>query len=137
MSDGSKPGAVADVVSPDVSVRSLMKWPVGMVETTATVRECAESLVDDELGALAVVDNDVLLGVVAERDVVRQVAADADLEETEARDFMSFDPVTTTPDATAGEALALMRDAAVRHLPVLDEGELVGFVSIRDLVARP
>lgn len=117
-----------------IPVKSLMRWPVATIPGAASLRQCAEALVSDELGALAVLENDVLVGVVSERDVVRQVATDGDADEVRARDVMSLDPVTVGPDDTAERAVELMREAAVRHLPVLDEGDLVGFLSIRDLV---
>ena len=110
-----------------------MMWPVATVGSGASLRQIAEALTADELGALAVLENDTLVGVVSERDVVRHVAAGSDLDHTRARDVMSTDPVTVQPDDSLRHAAQLMRDAAVRHLPVLEDDLIAGFLSIRDL----
>ena len=110
-----------------------MMWPVATVGSGASLRQIAEALTVDELGALAVLENDTLVGVVSERDVVRHVAAGSDLDHTRARDVMSTDPVTVQTDDSLGHAAQLMRDAAVRHLPVLEDDLIAGFLSIRDL----
>lgn len=118
----------------DATVKSLMKWPVATVGGATSLRMVAEALVADEIGALAVIENDRVVGVIAERDVVRQVAAGVDPEHKRAEDMMSVQPVTVTPEDSVAHAASLMREAAVRHLPVLEGGELVGFVSIRDVL---
>lgn len=120
--------------SAGTTVKSLMKWPVATVAGATSLRAVAEALVADEIGALAVMENDRVVGVIAERDVVRQVAAGVDPDHKRADDMMSVQPVTVTPEDTVEHAVSLMREAAVRHLPVLDAGELVGFVSIRDVL---
>ena len=116
------------------NVKTRMRWPVAAVGGATPLREVAESLVADELGALAVVENDRLIGVISERDVVRQVAVGADPDHTRAVDMMSGDLVTVTPDDSLEDAAQLMRDAAVRHLPVVDGDRIKGFLSIRDLL---
>lgn len=118
----------------DITVKSLMKWPVAVVAESTSLRQVAEALVADEVGALAVMEGSHLIGVIAERDVVRQVAAGVDPEHKRAGDMMSTQPVTVTPEDTVEHAAALMREAAVRHLPVVDRAEVVGFVSIRDVL---
>jgi CBS domain-containing protein len=110
-----------------------MMWPVAVVDSGTTLRQAAESLAADELGALAVLEKDTLVGVLSERDVVRHVAAGADLDETLVRDGMSTDLVTVQTDDSLGHAAQLMREAAVRHLPVLEGDLIAGFLSIRDL----
>lgn len=114
-------------------VKSRMRWPVATIGGATPMRDVAEALVADELGALAVVENHAVIGVISERDVVRQVAAGADPDHTRAADMMSTELVTVGPGDTLDTAATLMREAAVRHLPVLDGEELVGFLSIRDL----
>lgn len=118
----------------DTTVKSLMQWPVATVSEATSLRAVAEALVADEVGALAVVEHDRIIGVIAERDVVRQVAAGVDPDDKRAGDMMSTQPVTVTSTDTVARARALMQEAAVRHLPVVDDGELVGFVSIRDVL---
>jgi CBS domain-containing protein len=116
------------------NVKTRMRWPVAAVGGATPLREVAESLVADELGALAVVENDRLIGVISERDVVRQVAMGADPDHTRAADMMSTEPVTVVPEDTLEHAATLMREAAVRHLPVVEGERIKGFLSIRDLL---
>lgn len=119
---------------PSDAVAGLMAWPVATADVDSTLLELAQALAEDEIGALAVLDRDGLVGVVSERDVVRHVAAGADLRHTRAREVMSLEPVTVESSETLGHAARLMCDAEVRHLPVLDGEELVGFLSLRDLL---
>lgn len=118
----------------DTTVKSLMQWPVAMVGESTSMRMVADALVADEVGALAVVSDDRLIGVIAERDIVRQVVFGADPDHTLAGDMMSTEPVTVAPGDSVQHASDLMREAGVRHLPVLDGDDLVGFISIRDLI---
>lgn len=120
----------------DATIKSLMRWPVATVDGATSLRAVAEALAADELGALAVVERDRLIGVIAERDVVQQVAAGTDPDQTRASDVMSTEPVTVSPSDSVDHASDVMREAGVRHLPVLDGDDLVGFVSIRDLFHR-
>ena len=119
--------------APSSPVKTLMRWPVATIGGATALRQVADSLVADELGALAVVENDKLIGVISERDVVRQVAMGADPDHTRASDMMSTDPVTVTPEDSLESAAALMSEAGVRHLPVVADDGTVGFLSIRDL----
>ena len=124
---------VARPARPSSPVRTLMMWPVAVVASGASLRQVADSLAADELGALAVLEHDKLVGVVSERDVVRHVAAGADLDHTRAGDVMTTDLVTVQTSDTLAHAAQLMRQAAVRHLPVLEGDLIAGFLSIRDL----
>ncbi|MGC4112088.1 MAG: CBS domain-containing protein [Nocardioides sp.] len=120
-------------VTPASEVRRLMMWPVATVETTATLSEVAEALAADEVGALCVTDDGRLAGIVSERDVVMHLAANADPAHLCAGEIMSDDLVTVSPDDTVLDAARQMQDAAVRHLPVVEDKRIAGIVSIRDL----
>ena len=94
------------------------------------------SLAQHRIGAVLVRDLDgTILGIVSERDVARMVAHDgaAALALT-ARQVMTSNVHTVTPDMAIVEALGMMTDRRIRHLPVVVEGRLVGMVSIGDLV---
>jgi CBS domain-containing protein len=114
-------------------VSSLMSWPVVSVEITDSLVDVSRALAADEIGAVLVLHNDVLVGVVSERDIAGQVGAEVDPEELTAGDVMSADPVTVTPDAPVLEAARVMHAAQVRHLPVVSDGLIVGILSIRDV----
>jgi CBS domain-containing protein len=128
-------GRTSDVVRATDSVRATMRWPVTTVEAGVSLTEVAETLAADEVGALLVDENGVLAGIVSERDVVAHVAAGADLAHLTAGEVMSSDLITIEPGTTVREAATAMADAEVRHLPVLEHGEIAGIVSMRDLFA--
>lgn len=116
------------------AVKTVMRWPVAAVGGATPLRAIAEALVADELGALAVIEKDKLIGVISERDVVREVALGSDPEHTRASEMMSTEPVTVRPDDTLAHAARLMREAGVRHLPVVEDDRIAGFLSIRDVL---
>lgn len=87
-----------------------------------------------DVGALPVMDGRRLIGIVTERDIVRAVADHARLELTPAADYMSSSPATIGPAASIEHAAAVMAALRVRHLPVVDGLELVGMISLRDVI---
>ncbi len=106
------------------------------VEPTATVMEIAEIITARRIGAVLVLDADGgVAGIVSERDVVKALAAHAaKVLDMRAEDLMTRDVTTATPLTTVDEAMEIMDAGYFRHLPVLDDGKLVGIISIRDLV---
>jgi CBS domain-containing protein len=120
---------------PSDPVRTVMMWPVATVEALSSLTQVAEALAADEIGALCVIEQDALAGIVSERDVVAHVAAGADPAHLTAGEVMSSDLITIGPDDTVLSAARTMREAQVRHLPVVEDGTIAGIVSMRDLVA--
>ncbi|MCY4728320.1 CBS domain-containing protein [Nocardioides sp. STR2] len=116
----------------DVVVR-VMVWPVATVPGEASLLEVAESLAADGVGALGVVESGQLVGVVSERDVVHHLAQGANPDHVTAADVMATDLVTAHPDDRILDTARRMVEAQVRHLPVIDDGDVAGFVSMRDL----
>ena len=96
--------------------------------------EAARAMEGSDLGSLAVVEGMTLLGLVTERDIRRAVAAGMDLD-VSVSSLMSGDPDTFDPDLDVWDAAAWIAESGYRHLPVVgDDGELLGVVSIRDLL---
>lgn len=96
----------------------------------------AQALAQHRIGAALVRDAEgAVLGIVSERDIVRALAREGTtaLAHT-ARELMTTDLVTATPDTSVAEALGLMTNHRCRHLPVIEGGRLIGMVSIGDLV---
>jgi CBS domain-containing protein len=122
------------IIPPVVTVHRLMEWPVATVDSVASLALVAQALAEYEVGALAVVDNDTLVGVVSERDIIVHLAQGANLEHVTAAEVMATELVTVRPTDSAVEAARLMTESGVRHLPVLEEGNLVGFLSVRAVV---
>ena len=99
-----------------------------------TLLEAAAAMEGSDLGSLAVVEGMSLLGLITERDIRRAVAEGTDLG-TAASDVMSNDPDTFDPDLDVWDAAAWIAESGYRHLPVVgDDGDLLGVVSIRDLL---
>ena len=100
-----------------------------------SVGEVVARLAENRIGALPVVDGGAVIGIFSERDIVYGVARHgaAFLEKTVA-DTMTSPAITVTPDTAIMSALSLMSKRRIRHLPVMEDGTLVGFVSIGDLV---
>ena len=101
-----------------------------------SLEEAARELDHKGVGALVVLaDNGAIAGVLSERDIVREVARKgADCLGNPVKTVMSKTVVTARLSETIDEGLARMTDRRIRHLPVVDEGKLVGIVSIGDLV---
>jgi CBS domain-containing protein len=90
---------------------------------------------EQDHGSIAVVDGLDLVGLFTERDLRREVAAGTDMSATRVQEVMSKDPDTFDPDLDVWDAAAWIGESGYRHLPVVDEsGELLGVVSIRDLL---
>ncbi len=103
----------------------------------STVYEAAKQMADCNVAAVVVEDEEgKLTGIVTERDITRRVIArDLDPKKTLLADIMTVNPDTLAPNDSPLSALELMRLREYRHLPVVDNGRVVGMVSIRDLYA--
>ena len=102
-----------------------------------TAREAAKQMAENDIAAIVVTDDGgKLLGIVTERDLTRRViAGNRDADKVTVGEIMTGDPDTLAPGDSALDALELMGTRKYRHLPVVDDGRVVGMVSIRDLYA--
>lgn len=101
----------------------------------ATIRELLDVLADLNVGALVVSDDGrSMLGIVSERDIVRKLRDAENARDMAVADIMTTDVRVCAPDDSFGELMAVMTEHRVRHVPVLDEGRLVGVLSIGDAV---
>lgn len=99
---------------------------------TSVVDACGLMLVDGK-GAVVVIERGAIAGIFTENDVVSRVIAEGlDPAATTIGEVMTPDPLTIGPDAMLGHALVMMHERCIRHLPVVDNGELVGMVCARD-----
>ena len=99
-----------------------------------TVRQAARLMAEKHIGALLVTANGKLEGIFTERGVLnRVVALSKDPDTTKVGEVMTRNPDMVTSEATALDTLIRMQNKGYRHLPVVDDGQLVGIVSIRDL----
>lgn len=87
------------------------------------------------VGALLVIDDGHLSGIISERDYARKVVLLSRVsKKTPVSDIMTADVHTVTPDTSVSDCMGTMTDHRIRHLPVKDDGEVVGIVSIGDIV---
>jgi CBS domain-containing protein len=98
-----------------------------------SLSEVAQRMVDRDVGAVLVMDGSELSGILTERDVLRAVAAGIE-ETTVVSDWMTRDPDTMAPDDTTQHAAVLMIHGGFRHLPLMEGSDVVGMLSIRDLM---
>jgi CBS domain-containing protein len=98
-----------------------------------SLSEVAQRMVDRDVGAVIVMEGAELSGILTERDVLRAVAAGVE-ESTVVADWMTRDPETMAPDDTTQQAAVLMIHGGFRHLPLVEGSEVVGMLSIRDLM---
>ena len=115
------------------AVRDHMSRDLLTVDSGLTLREVAERMVEREVGAVLVLDGERLAGILTERDVLRAVARGI-RDEALVSDWMTIDPETIEPGETTQHAATLMMHGGFRHLPVMENGAVVGIVSIRDLM---
>jgi CBS domain-containing protein len=113
--------------------RTHMSRDLLTVEPELPVTEVAKRMVAKDVGAVLVYEGGKLCGILTERDVLRAVADGID-ERTLVRDRMTPNPETLDADDTTDHAAVLMIHGGFRHLPVMEAGEVVGVLSIRDLM---
>jgi CBS domain-containing protein len=120
------------------SVKDVMTRNPVTVPATAFTLDAARLMKEQDIGDVIVLDDDAVCGIVTDRDlVVRVLAEGRDPRSTKVADVCSRDMTTVSADDPAERAVVLMRDKALRRLPVTDHGKPVGVVSIGDLaVAR-
>lgn len=100
-----------------------------------SVYNALELMVEKNVSALLVMENDKLAGIFTERDYARKVALKGkSSKETQIGDIMTRDLITVSPDSTIDECMQLMTGNYIRHLPVVDNDKLAGIISIGDVV---
>ena len=115
-------------------IRKVMKKETMLTAAPeTTVGEAARLMARSGVGAILVVEGEVLVGIFTERDALfRVVALGRDARTTRLVEVMTPEPLTVDPDRTFGHALQLMHKHGFRHVPVVEDGKPVGIVSSRD-----
>jgi CBS domain-containing protein len=102
---------------------------------TATIYDALAMMAEKGVGALPIVDQGNLLGILSERDYARKVLLQGrSSRDTAVTEIMSSPVVSVTPSQTVEECMHIVTDKRIRHLPVIENGRIVGIVSIGDLV---
>ena len=121
-----------------VTIRDLLKVKgnnVWSVPPGASVLDALKVMADKDVGALLIIDRGKILGILSERDLARSVAkTEKCILDTAVLEYMTRDVITMGPDQTVDDCLRLMTNQHIRHLPIVEGDDLLGLVSIGDLV---
>jgi len=117
------------------TVRDLMSRSIVAGDSSQTLVEAAEAMRMHRISALAVLDDQRIIGIITERDFLRAIADGRRPASTHVAQYMTLRPLTIEADEPAVRAAEAMIKRGVRHLPVTEAGKLVGFLSARDLLS--
>ena len=118
-------------------VREIMTIEVKAAEPDTSIEELAGMMRDEDVGAIPVLKDGTLLGIVTDRDiVVRCIAEGNEPSEMTAENIISENLETIDPDADVQEAARLMGERQIRRLPVVEEGRLLGMISLGDIAVK-
>ena len=116
------------------NIREVMTPNPKAVSQSATIMEAACAMRDNDIGDVVVLDNGRLCGILTDRDiVVRALAAGCDPNRTSVGEVCSRALVTLAPEDSTGQAVRVMREHAIRRLPIEDGGRVVGIVTLGDV----
>jgi CBS domain-containing protein len=115
-------------------LRALVGTAARVCGPATSLRDAAVAMHERGHGSLGVVDGMKLLGLITERDLVRAMANGVDLDQVTVSSFMSRDPDIFSPEFDVWEAAEWLAESGYRHLPVVEDGALLGIISVRDLL---
>jgi CBS domain-containing protein len=105
------------------------------IEKTATVFDAITQIVEANVGSILVTDGDQVVGIMSERDYLRKIAVQGRTSrDTQVGEIMSTPLIYVTPETTIEESMAIMTDRRIRHLPVVENDDVIGIISIGDVV---
>jgi CBS domain-containing protein len=116
-------------------LRDVMTTKAFTVSADSSMVEAAQGMAKGKLGSALIVQGSWLAGIITERDMLRAVASGEDLNGVKVKDWMTKDPITASPDTDTDEAAVTMFTNGFRHLPVTDGSEILGVVSLRDVLS--
>ncbi len=123
-------GRVADILR-------LKGSKIYSIRSDATVYEAVGAMVSHNVGSLLILDSDDVRGIITERDYLREIVLKGRTsKDTLVRDIMTIQVVCVEPNRSIDDCMAIMSTQRIRHLPVVEDGRVVGLVSIGDLVKQ-
>jgi CBS domain-containing protein len=105
------------------------------IDKSATVFDAITKIVEANVGSILVTEDDKVVGIMSERDYLRKIAIQGRTSrDTQVGEIMSTPLIYVTPETTIEESMAIMTDRRIRHLPVVENDEVIGIISIGDIV---
>jgi CBS domain-containing protein len=117
-----------------VQIKTIYRVGVIDADPQESLSDAAMRMRENEVGSIAVIEADQLLGIITERDLIQALSDGADLRSTLIEAYMTLEPFTVGPDEDSGEVAMQMLEHGVRHVPVVVDGRVLGMVSARDLL---
>ena len=115
-------------------VNEAMGGPVDTCAPDMTVAQAAKRMTEDDHGAMPVALHGSLIGIITERDILRSVGLGNNADLTTVGDLMTPDPDYLEPDVSVEDAATWMLAAGYRHLPVVENGRILGMLSVKDVL---
>lgn len=104
------------------------------ISPLTTLIDCAKVMAENHVGAVVVKDNGKIMGILTEQDIVRKAVAKGRNMDEQVKHFMEPQLITIAPGADIYDALIKMRDSNIRHLPVIEKGNMHGLLTIKDIL---
>lgn len=121
-----------------MKVKDIMTGSVVSLNSEDSVERAAGLMKEHNIGAVPVCEGDKVIGIITDRDIaLRSVAPGKDSKSQSVREIMSSNPVTGTPDMDIQDASRVMSERQIRRLPIVDNENLVGMVSLGDIAVTP
>jgi CBS domain-containing protein len=117
------------------SLRDIMTSDVFTTTLDTSVVDAARGMANGRFGSALVMNGSWLAGIITERDVLRAAASGSDLNTVPVKDWMTADPVTSSPETDSEEAASIMLANGFRHLPITEGVSVLGIVSLRDVLS--
>lgn len=120
-----------------MKLREILKYKGHHVHTIApkaSLKEVIDALTQNNCGSLVVIEQGRMCGIITERDILRAASQGTDLRHATVEQQMSSNLLTGKPSDEIGSVMGLMTEKRIRHLPILEDDELVGIISIGDVV---
>ena len=117
------------------ALRDIMTSDVFTTTSDKSVVDVARAMANGRFGSALVMDGSWLAGIFTERDVLRAAASGNDLNRTVVKEWMTANPVTSSPETDSDEAAAIMLATGFRHLPITEGASVLGIVSLRDVLS--
>jgi len=117
-----------------MTVRELIGGEISWIEPSESLRKAARQMHESDIGALAVESEGVLHGIFTERDLTRAVASGGSLDRASIEDWMTPYPDSFGPETSVETAATWMLAAGYRHLPVVEGQEVIGMISMKDIL---